>query len=88
MSRQQSMDYTKRQIDNYLNEFNQKFNHISKQIEDIINSDASPTGKITILLSLIKNIDNSLDIVTLMNLCASYEFNYGCLYDSKEESKS
>jgi len=32
---------------------------------------------------LLKGIDNSLDVATLINLCSNYEFNYGCIYDSK-----
>ena len=83
MSRESSMNYTKYQIDNQLNEFLEKFNIASKKISDIINSNVSPVSKITTLLVLLKGIDNSLDVATLINLCSNYEFNYGCIYDSK-----
>jgi len=83
MSRESSMNYTKHQIDTQLNEFLEKFNVSSKKISNTINSDISPVSKITNLLILLKSIDNSLDVATLVNLCASYEFNYGCIYDSK-----
>jgi len=83
MSRESSMNYTKYQIDNQLNEFLEKFNIASKKISDIINSNVSPVSKITTLLVLLKGIDNSLDVATLVNLCSNYEFNYGCIYDSK-----
>jgi len=87
MSREASMNYTKHQIDTQLNEFLEKFNIASKKISDIINSNISPVSKITTLLVLLKGIDSSLDVATLVNLCANYEFNYGCLYNSKGESK-
>ena len=77
------MNYTKHQIDTQLNEFLEKFNVSSKKISDTINSDISPVSKITNLLILLKSIDNSLDVATLVNLCSNYEFNYGCIYDSK-----
>jgi len=91
MSRESSMSYTKHQIDTQLNEFLQKFNVASKKISDTINSDISPVSKITNLLILLKSIDNSLDVAALVNLCSNYEFNYGCIYDSKgyrEENKN
>ena len=91
MSRESSMNYKKHQIDIQLNDFLEKFNIASKQISDIINSNVSPVSKIATLLILLKGIDNSLDVATLVNLCSNYEFNYGCIYDSKgyrEENKN
>jgi len=87
MSREASMNYAKHQIDTYLNEFLQKFNNTSKQITEIINSEISPVSKVAYLLAYIKEIDNSLDTPTLVRLCGQYEFNYGCIYDNKGESK-
>ena len=83
MSRESSMNYAKHQIDTQLKDFLKKFNITSKKISDIINSNVSPVSKITTLLVLLKGIDNSLDVATLVNLCSNYEFNYGCIYDSK-----
>jgi len=77
------MNYAKHQINTQLNDFLEKFNIISKQISDIINSNISPVSKVSTLLILLKSIDNSLDVATLVNLCSNYEFNYGCIYDSK-----
>jgi len=83
MSRESSMNYAKHQINTQLNDFLEKFNVASRKVSDIINSNASPAIKVSGLLVLLKSIDNSLDVATLVNLCSNYEFNYGCIYDSK-----
>lgn len=85
-ARERSMNYTKKQIDNHLNSFLQIFNDSSKKIKDVIDSDnLSPTSKVTAILVLLKGIENNLDVTTLFNLCANFEFNYGCIYDKEKE---
>jgi len=87
MSRESSMNYAKHQVDTCLNEFLEKFDNTHKKITEIINSELQPATKISTLLVLLKAIDNSLDVGTLVNLCANYEFNYGCMYDNKDKKK-
>ena len=73
MSRESSMNYAKHQLDTCLNEFLEKFNNTHKQVTEIINSGLQPATKVSTLLVLLKNINNSLDVGVLVNLCASYK---------------